>query len=138
MVGWQVLSRPSAAEGGGRRPAFTGLATQPYLATEVDGWQHKLSRVSQNRAAVQEIAPPLNGSAKWATGVAATNANLADIAAMYARLELVSRYTNGDSSFVTGIGRWVCAVAETAVTVHASTSAGMVLLMAIRSRVLAL
>jgi hypothetical protein len=26
-VGWHVLSRPSAAEGGGRRPAFTGLAT---------------------------------------------------------------------------------------------------------------
>src|SRR5438552_3336295 len=52
MAGWQVLSRPSAAEGGGRRPAFTGLATQPYSATEVDGWQHKLSRVSQNRAAV--------------------------------------------------------------------------------------
>jgi hypothetical protein len=24
-----------------------GLATQPYSATEVDGWQHKLSRVSQ-------------------------------------------------------------------------------------------
>ena len=38
MVGWQVLSRPSAAEGGGRRPAFTGPATQPYSATEVDGW----------------------------------------------------------------------------------------------------
>src|ERR1700692_2024445 len=56
MVGWQVLSRPSADEGGGRRPAFTGLATQPYSATEVDGWQHKLSRVSQNRAAVHEIA----------------------------------------------------------------------------------
>ena len=56
MVGWQVLSRPSAAEGGGRRPAFTGLATQPYSATEVDGWQHKLSRVSQNRAAVHLIA----------------------------------------------------------------------------------
>ena len=53
MAGWQVLSRPSAAEGGGRRPAFTGLATQPYSATEVDGWKHKLSRVSQNRAAVQ-------------------------------------------------------------------------------------
>src|SRR5271155_2836424 len=53
MVGWHVLSRPSAAEGGGRRPAFTGLATQPYSATEVDGWQHKLSRVPQNRAAVQ-------------------------------------------------------------------------------------
>src|SRR5450631_1788339 len=53
MAGWQVLSRPSAAEGGGRRPAFTGLATRPYSATEVDGWQHKLSRVSQNRAAVQ-------------------------------------------------------------------------------------
>jgi hypothetical protein len=52
MAGWQVLSRPSAAEGGGRRPAFTGLATRPYSATEVDGWQHKLSRVSQNRAAV--------------------------------------------------------------------------------------
>jgi hypothetical protein len=49
MAGWQVLSRPSAAEGGGRRP----LAIQPYSATEVDGWQHKLSRVSQNRAAVQ-------------------------------------------------------------------------------------
>jgi hypothetical protein len=32
--GWvAVLSRPSASEGGGRRPAFT--------ATEVDGWQHK-------------------------------------------------------------------------------------------------
>src|SRR6516225_1044941 len=54
MVGWQVLSRPSAAEGGGRRPAFTGPATQPYSATEVDGWQHKLSRVSQNRAAVHD------------------------------------------------------------------------------------
>src|SRR6202142_4096713 len=53
MAVWQVLSRPSAAEGGGRRPAFTGLATQPYSATEVDGWQHKLTRVSQNRAAVQ-------------------------------------------------------------------------------------
>jgi len=53
MAGWQALSRPPAAEGGGRRPAFTGLATQPYSATEVDGWQHKLSRVSQNRAAVQ-------------------------------------------------------------------------------------
>ena len=52
MVGWQVLSTPSAAEGGGRRPAFTGPATQPYSATEVDGWQ-QLSRVSQNRAAVQ-------------------------------------------------------------------------------------
>src|SRR4249919_1765464 len=52
MVGWQVLSRPSAAEGGSRRPAFTGLAAPPYSATEVDGWQHKLSRVSQNRAAV--------------------------------------------------------------------------------------
>src|SRR5580692_10488576 len=52
MAGWQVLSRPSAAEGGGRRAAFTGLATRPYSATEVDGWQHKLSRVSQNRAAV--------------------------------------------------------------------------------------
>jgi hypothetical protein len=54
MAGGQVLSRPSAAEGGGRRPAFTGPATQPYSATEVDGWQHKLSRVSQNRAAVHE------------------------------------------------------------------------------------
>src|SRR5450432_2466845 len=54
MAGWQVLSRPSAAEGGGRRPAFTGLAAQPYSATEVDGWQHKLSRVSQNRAAVHQ------------------------------------------------------------------------------------
>src|SRR6516165_3711922 len=52
MVGCQVLSRPSAAEGGGRRPAFTGPATQPYSATEVGGWQ-QLSRVSQNRAAVQ-------------------------------------------------------------------------------------
>src|ERR1700686_3331302 len=40
-VGGKVLSGPSAAEGGGRRPAFTGLATQPYSATEVDGWQHK-------------------------------------------------------------------------------------------------
>ena len=51
MVGCQVLSRPSAAEGGGRRLDFTGPATQPYSATEVDGWQ-RLSRVSQNRAAV--------------------------------------------------------------------------------------
>src|ERR1700746_324989 len=55
MAGWQVLSRPSAAEGGGRRAAFTGPATQPYSATEVDGWQ-QLSRVSQSRAAVQSLA----------------------------------------------------------------------------------
>jgi NADH:ubiquinone reductase (H+-translocating) len=31
----------------------TGLAIQPYSATEVESRQHKLSRVSQNRAAVQ-------------------------------------------------------------------------------------
>jgi transposase InsO family protein len=37
-LGWKALSRPSAAEGGGRRPAFTGLAAQPNSATEVDGW----------------------------------------------------------------------------------------------------
>src|SRR5580658_9289783 len=71
MVGWKVLSRPSAAEGGGRRPAFTGLATQPYSATEVDGWQHKLSRVSQNRAAVHSDgsgAKPVlpTGKRRWA------------------------------------------------------------------------
>jgi CHAT domain-containing protein len=54
MVWWQALSRPPAAEAGGHRPVFTGLAAQPYSATEVDGWQHKLSRVSQNRAAVQQ------------------------------------------------------------------------------------
>src|SRR6476661_3769152 len=71
MAGWQVLSRPSAAEGGGRRPAFTGLATQPYSATEVDGWQHKLSRVSQNRAAVHALRPHVIadgeffGSGRW-------------------------------------------------------------------------
>src|SRR6516225_8109432 len=58
MVGWQVLSRPFAAEGGGRRPAFTGPATQPYSATEVDGWQ-QLSRVSQNRAAVHSHHPAI-------------------------------------------------------------------------------
>jgi hypothetical protein len=40
--------------GKGGIPAFTGLATQPYSATEVDGWQHKLSRVSQNRAAAHK------------------------------------------------------------------------------------
>ena len=57
MVGCQVLSRPSAAEGGGRRPAFTGPATQPYSATEVDGWQ-QLSRVSQ--AALVEFATRYN------------------------------------------------------------------------------
>src|SRR5580693_4983937 len=56
MVGWHVLSRPSAAEGGGRRPAFNRACHQPYSATEVDGWQHKLSRVSQNRAAVHKMA----------------------------------------------------------------------------------
>src|SRR3984893_7143992 len=57
MVGWQVLSRPSADEGGGRRPAFTGLATQPYSATEVDGWQHKLSRRSQKCVSFQSGLP---------------------------------------------------------------------------------
>ena len=75
MVGWQVLSRPSAAEGGGRRPAFTGLATQPYLATEVDGWQHKLSRVSQNRAAVHPPTSayslaPIDGNLFWSASAA--------------------------------------------------------------------
>jgi hypothetical protein len=48
------MTTRSAAEGGGRRPAFTRLA-KPYSATEVDGW-NKLSRVSQNRAAVQGLA----------------------------------------------------------------------------------
>ena len=44
------------------RPAFTGTATQPYSATEVDGWQHKLSRVSQNRAAVHPGGSTVAGS----------------------------------------------------------------------------
>ncbi|MGZ9156001.1 MAG: DUF3363 domain-containing protein, partial [Candidatus Binatia bacterium] len=35
MAGRQAVSRPSVAGGGGRR--FTGLATQPYSTTEVDG-----------------------------------------------------------------------------------------------------
>src|SRR5262245_38210695 len=34
-AGWQALSRPSAT-GGGRRPAFTERATQPYSTTEVE------------------------------------------------------------------------------------------------------
>src|ERR1700680_5023664 len=68
MVGWQVLSRPSADEGGGRRTAFTGLATQPYSATEVDGWQHKLSRVSQNRAAVHFLSQAEQGIFREGTG----------------------------------------------------------------------
>ena len=37
-AGWQAQSRPSAAGGGGRRPAFTGLAIQPYWATKIGGW----------------------------------------------------------------------------------------------------
>jgi hypothetical protein len=49
--GW-IASPVKAVRRRGRRPAFTGLATQPYSATEVDGWEHKLSRVSQSRAAV--------------------------------------------------------------------------------------
>src|ERR1700731_1209087 len=57
MAGWQALSRPSAAEGGGRRPAFTGLATQPYSGTEVDRWQ-QLRRGAQNRAVVHIGAEP--------------------------------------------------------------------------------
>src|SRR5271169_3131538 len=39
-------------------PGRGRLATKPALtgsATEVDGWPHKLSRVSQNRAAVQSL-----------------------------------------------------------------------------------
>jgi uncharacterized protein len=68
MAGWQALSRPSAAEGGGRRPAFTGLATWPYSATEVDGWQHKLSRVSQNRAAVHFLSALFAGAIYWVHG----------------------------------------------------------------------
>src|ERR1700741_921559 len=67
MVGCQVLSRPSAAEGGGRRPAFTGPATQPYSATEVDGWQ-QLNRVSQNRAAVHSSTPSDRRSARLMLG----------------------------------------------------------------------
>src|SRR5260370_41464312 len=59
---WLGGKPPPAAEGGGRRPAFTGLATQPYSATEVDGWQHKLSRVSQNRAAVHSWPVILNAT----------------------------------------------------------------------------
>jgi hypothetical protein len=34
---WQALSRPIAAGGGGRRPAFTGLATRPYSGHQVEG-----------------------------------------------------------------------------------------------------
>src|SRR5271155_1039499 len=65
MAGWQVLSRPSAAEGGGRRPAFTGLATQPYSATEVDGWQHK---------AQPGVSKPGCSTERWAAESAAFKA----------------------------------------------------------------
>jgi hypothetical protein len=44
--GWVAGPVKAVSRGGGRRPAFTGPATQPYSATEVDGWQ-QLSRVSQ-------------------------------------------------------------------------------------------
>ena len=37
MASWQALSRPIAAGGGGRRPAFTGLATRPYSGHQVEG-----------------------------------------------------------------------------------------------------
>jgi hypothetical protein len=43
---YQILRQPD------KITILYGLATQPYSATEVAGWQHKLSRVSQNRAAV--------------------------------------------------------------------------------------
>jgi hypothetical protein len=47
-----------------RRPVFTGLATQAYSATEFDGWEYKLSRVSQDRAPVQP-APANPPSRQW-------------------------------------------------------------------------
>ena len=37
-AGRHALSRPSATEGGGRRPALIGHAVRPYSATEFDGW----------------------------------------------------------------------------------------------------
>jgi hypothetical protein len=37
VASWQALSRPIAAGGGGRRPAFTGLATRPYSGHQVEG-----------------------------------------------------------------------------------------------------
>jgi hypothetical protein len=40
-----------------------------YSATEVDGWQHKLSRVSQNRAAVQPGIPTIRVFEALACGV---------------------------------------------------------------------
>jgi hypothetical protein len=36
-LGWPPLSRPTAAEGGGRRPAFTAAASPAILAPRVDG-----------------------------------------------------------------------------------------------------
>ena len=52
-MGGRSCQGRSAAEGGGRRTAFTGPAIAAKTsATQVDG-RHELSRVSQNRAAVQ-------------------------------------------------------------------------------------
>src|SRR6202040_1548245 len=51
------LKPPPPPKRGAPRPSFPAPPPQPYSATEVDGWQHKLSRVSQNRAAVHACRP---------------------------------------------------------------------------------
>jgi hypothetical protein len=54
--GW--VARPVKAVSRRRRGPQARLyraCHQPYSATEVDRWQHKLSRVSQNRAAVHVV-----------------------------------------------------------------------------------
>src|SRR5271169_4929858 len=99
MAGWQALSSPPAAEGGGRRPAFTGLATQPYSATEVDGWQHKLSRVSQNRAAVQTLAPGLTPRAVLEK-LAAMQMIDVELPTTDNRMVVLSRYTEPEKDLL--------------------------------------
>jgi hypothetical protein len=62
VASWQALSRPIAAGGGGRRPAFTGLATRPYSGDQVEGGAPSAGR--RLPLPVNSIA---RGKRKWAT-----------------------------------------------------------------------
>jgi hypothetical protein len=62
VASWQALSRPIATGGGGRRPAFTGLATRPYSGDQVEGGAPSVGR--RLPLPVNSIA---RGKRKWAT-----------------------------------------------------------------------
>ena len=67
-LGGKPLSTPLAAEGGGRRPAFTGVATQSHLTITIGACCTPARRCDDSYVIATSSAPHLRGFSQPSTG----------------------------------------------------------------------